>query len=492
MADESADSSGRFDAPSDCITNLAGEVSVQLSSAGEVNVLASMLSASKHHARYFFSTKSNVEEAKSLFFGLKDGGFSSISDLTLSGLAKKIGVPFQYSVDEQSKFTNGGLVLGDVFRHGRNVISISVTESNSRLSFNRLLSQHQEPELVVKIVVYGPVLKSVYTTLFKVVDVIRTKSQVKIPKGLSNFSPEYFFEGQKSQLAHRLSLIDKNVSYAEAEYTQKEVVFSKLMTNRAFRAAILFVVSSSGITEEQFDEKFGPLGGLEDDLRDFLVKDYVNRETLVKCSKNNVQLARIGSDRSRQHQLRSVCPHCKRKFKDETHQEIIFASPALIELTKKSRWMSVLVTDVLEKAGVPRQNVVWNVSFQAEEIDMIAYINGTIWMCELKDKEFSADQAKFFDHRRRRVEPYKSLIIASSVSPDARAIFNTGSALYTQSILGGGESKLPAPEIIDNLDDIDTILSEMVHMHYRIDILNDVDKCLDSVPERIATMLVFM
>lgn len=91
-----------------------------------------------------------------------------------------------------------------------------------------------------------------------------------------------------------------------------------------------------------------------------------------------------------------------------------------------SYWMTVWITEMLIRLGVPRQAILWSVSEHGEEVDLLMEFFEHLWVVELKDKEFGAGPARSLNYRQKHYGATKSFVISTAkVSTDAKRVFRT-------------------------------------------------------------------
>ncbi len=117
-------------------------------------------------------------------------------------------------------------------------------------------------------------------------------------------------------------------------------------------------------------------------------------------------------------------------------------------MIRKSHWMTVWVTALLAKLGVSEDAILWNVTEDGEEVDLLMELLGQVWIFELKDRGFGAGDATALNYRRVRYEATRTVIVTTEkVSNDAKRVFKD---LQRESVTRrrGGE----APVYVEGLD----------------------------------------
>lgn len=169
----------------------------------------------------------------------------------------------------------------------------------------------------------------------------------------------------------------------------------------------------------------------QDEMKDLLEKlqrgGIVSTEYLLECRRHGTRLSRFANLADLEDpKIGSLkCASCGAEFRDEMLHEGYSLSQLGRELLQHSHWMTVWVTDLLMRLGVPEESIIWNVSELGEEVDIIVDFLGQLWIFELKDREFGAGDAHPFNYRQVRYGADKAIIVsADKVSKDAKRIFD--------------------------------------------------------------------
>lgn len=93
---------------------------------------------------------------------------------------------------------------------------------------------------------------------------------------------------------------------------------------------------------------------------------------------------------------------CGRLFEEELIQEIYALTADTKPLLEGSHWMTLWITDLLNKSGIPNERIRWNAASGDDEIDIIADVQGLNVFLELKDREFGLGDAYPFGFRVER------------------------------------------------------------------------------------------
>lgn len=189
----------------------------------------------------------------------------------------------------------------------------------------------------------------------------------------------------------------------------------------------------------------------------------ITKEYLVVCQKTNRALTHTAS----QEEIKSgptgrlPCAECGRKFSDERSEEIILPTNLARNLMNGSRWMQIWLTVRLERLGLPRSEIVWNLVRAAEDIDVIAGIQGTLTFFELKDREFGLGDAYPFNYRVARYGGEIGIVLTcDKVAQDARTFFEEQTKLRRRG--------------------------EVVHEIHMIEGLESAEKKLENISNQVA------
>lgn len=159
------------------------------------------------------------------------------------------------------------------------------------------------------------------------------------------------------------------------------------------------------------------------DLKD---KGLVTTEYLLECKTSGTSLTRLREREQIENGTASAmrCPSCGSGFDEEVLSEGYTVSDLGQEMIRKSHWMTVWVTALLAKLGVPEDTILWNVTEDGEEVDLLMELFGQVWIFELKDREFGAGDATALNYRRVRYGAAKTIVVTTEkVSRDAKRVF---------------------------------------------------------------------
>lgn len=259
----------------------------------------------------------------------------------------------------------------------------------------------------------------------------------------------------------RIKDVKNVVEFQWASYEPDELFVAKLLCNEKFRSFAIRLAQNKYLEESQTDASLAALGSSED-VKSYLVKNsFFEKKTIIECRKSQTRLATIDGSVEDLTSTNIRCGNCNRLYIEEKIASAISIGDKLKKLTDKSTWLTIFVTHKLNELGIPNEFIAWNIQFGADEIDIAAWIDGTMWIFELKDDEFSYNHAHIFNHRRSIINPIQSIIITTKfVSPDAMDVFSASEA--ATKTLGMQSHIYHPPIIIEGTNNISTQLGNYI------------------------------
>ena len=220
---------------------------------------------------------------------------------------------------------------------------------------------------------------------------------------------------------------DSNAAFAPASFTDRDVQLSNALTNQSVRL-LLIELSQAGFAREQdLVKRWGKKREEFDNaVASLKSNSLITTEYLLECKRSNAPLVRFRDktqlEDSRLRDL--VCPTCGSSFEDERLSEGYTVAEDGRRMSAKSHWMTIWISNVLHDLGVPLEAILWNLSENGEEVDILVDFLGQIWIFELKDREFGAGDAHPLNYRQVRFKASKSVIVTTErVSADAKRVF---------------------------------------------------------------------
>ena len=151
----------------------------------------------------------------------------------------------------------------------------------------------------------------------------------------------------------------------------------------------------------------------------------VTVDYVLECKKEGKVLTRLSSQE--QINVPGVaelkCPFCNSSFGQEKLSMGYSLSQLGDRMLHGSHWMNVLVTSLLVNLGIPQSSILWYVSEAGGEVDILAEVMESLWIFELKDKEFGAGDAYALNYRRVMYDVDRTVVITTDrVSLDAKRV----------------------------------------------------------------------
>jgi len=207
---------------------------------------------------------------------------------------------------------------------------------------------------------------------------------------------------------------------------ENEIECSHYLKDQKVREIALSLRKSGGLLENDLIAKSGDSAeSLQPYLKHLVDLSLINIDYVVVCNQSNKQINRA-KDLESLNQLDSigVTCSCGRKISEEKIEKLYSPLPLLQTMLDKSYWMSAYLISLLQKIGIPNENILINLAEGPEEIDAIVDIDGSLVMFELKDNEFSMGHAYPFQARISIYSPEYSIIVATKgVSQDVKNHF---------------------------------------------------------------------
>jgi hypothetical protein len=152
----------------------------------------------------------------------------------------------------------------------------------------------------------------------------------------------------------------------------------------------------------------------------------LRREYLVICKQDSHTIASVQerTEFSTGGGEKFSCTVCGRPFKDELVQEILALSDLGKKLLTGSRWLTILVTEILLSAGISKESIRWNPAAGEDELDIMTDALGPRVFFELKDREFGLGDAYPFAFRVSRYGgTFGAVVTTERVADEAKKFF---------------------------------------------------------------------
>jgi hypothetical protein len=227
----------------------------------------------------------------------------------------------------------------------------------------------------------------------------------------------------KSELRSSGSLTESLVQKLTLSSPLTNALFQRLK-EKIDRSILVELKKRGSILERDLAEF--PLAGVSADrikstLDYFSGADYalVDRKHAIVCLETQeiIFLLRERSDLSQAKNLE--CPKCSKPIGDEQVYAYYERTDKLKELLDGNRWMPLLVRDALVSAGVPENDVLVEVKYGEDEIDVLAFYRGRTFVIEVKDRSISINDAYKLSAKTSRLESIMIKVIHGGATQQA-------------------------------------------------------------------------
>lgn len=242
-----------------------------------------------------------------------------------------------------------------------------------------------------------------------------------------SWSPVATGSNRLENLVKRLSDQGAEPSFKAPEVEEVELQAANSLASPAVRQQLVELASAGGFAREQDmlakrGKKEAEVRGIIGDLKETAL---VGTEYLVQCRATSAPLTRLQDQATLQDGTVAGlrCANCDRTYADELCVQGFRLSSLGKRMLDGSHWMTVWITELLIRLGVPREDIAWNLSESSEEIDILVQIAGQLWIFELKDRDFGPGDAYPFSYRRGRYAADQSIVLTTGIiTKDAKRV----------------------------------------------------------------------
>ncbi|MDA0634357.1 hypothetical protein ACQEUU_15250 [Nonomuraea sp. CA-218870] len=258
----------------------------------------------------------------------------------------------------------------------------------------------------------------------------------------------------KMRLLYSLSSVNykvktNHINSQPASYSQQDLEAAITLATPDYREALKRVIQGKPARDDAGPASEQPA------VRELLDRQLVREEYLVVCRQTSRPICTVATREELEGNLGENyrCSTCNRTFADENIRNIIAATPLARQLMEKSHWMTIWATSLLVDSKVALNNIVWNTTFDEDEIDLIVDFQGYRAFFELKDRDFGLGDADRFVNRVERYGPGAGVVFSlGSISAEARKFLTRRRV----SIVEGRTSESARTEIKDIINKIST------------------------------------
>jgi hypothetical protein len=211
-------------------------------------------------------------------------------------------------------------------------------------------------------------------------------------------------------------------------------------------------------------------------------------ELVVTCTRSESQILRVPSRGALEMMAEAGARcACGRPLLDERLEEADMLTERGRGLLTASRWMVLLLVSTLHALGIDYDVMVVEQQPASEEIDCFVDISGELCLFELKDGEFSLDNAYALGAKLGRHKPEHTMVITtSSVDSDAREHLRRPQPPHENNPAAERTSAIACVEGIDGIVvDLGSLI-ESIYVSHSVDLLR---QCLPFVTLDAASLV---
>jgi hypothetical protein len=153
--------------------------------------------------------------------------------------------------------------------------------------------------------------------------------------------------------------------------------------------------------------------------------DLLHQEYVVICSKSGAHVNRVEHRETidQMSKLGVLCS-CGKRIADEAIEGLLSTDALLPKMLDKNYWMTVSVVRSLLALGVPAERILLNPSTVNDDVEILADLDGTLLMFNLKDAEYGIPHALSFTTRISMHKPSIAFLVSTrGVSNDVKDHF---------------------------------------------------------------------
>lgn len=142
----------------------------------------------------------------------------------------------------------------------------------------------------------------------------------------------------------------------------------------------------------------------------------INREFIVFCRNNNVQVSRVTDIRAiEEASSRGLkCPFCERLFSEEKINQSISLTPFGVKMTKPNLWLALFVLKLLSEAGITIEHILMKEEQETRVFDLFINLENYLVLIEIKDTPPRLDELFMFSSRIDFCKPDQSIFITTA------------------------------------------------------------------------------
>jgi hypothetical protein len=142
--------------------------------------------------------------------------------------------------------------------------------------------------------------------------------------------------------------------------------------------------------------------------------DLLRQEYVVICSKSGTHVNRVEHRETIDQMAKlGVLCSCGKRISDEAIEGLLATDALLPKMMDKNYWMTVSVVRSLMNLGVPAEKIILNPSTVNDDVEILADLDGTLLMFNLKDAEYGIPHALSFTTRIGMHRPHMAFLVST-------------------------------------------------------------------------------
>jgi hypothetical protein len=142
--------------------------------------------------------------------------------------------------------------------------------------------------------------------------------------------------------------------------------------------------------------------------------DLLRQEYVVICSKSGTHVNRVEHRETIEQMAKlGVLCSCGKRISEEAIEGLLATDALLPKMLDKNYWMTVSVVRSLINLGVPAEKIILNPSTVNDDVEILADLDGTLLMFNLKDAEYGIPHALSFTTRIGMHRPQMAFLVST-------------------------------------------------------------------------------
>jgi hypothetical protein len=390
----------------------------------------------------------------------------------LTGVKDKLDVRELRQPIEPSSFSRNYLIEGDIFFRDFEVYYVVVNPRNfitDQRGIRIRVHGNDEDELTLEIGVVSSRAEGLPERVQEFAELIEEAIKATIDGRKARYM-DFGWREVKPGTPHldHITDIDEEESgakFALAELIPEHVEAAGVLSDKLNRNLLVELLRAGFGRAQDVLSRRAKQEEIKKALTELESSGLIQSEFLLECNKMRNPLTRLSSRKQLEEPgvANLICPSCGSPFSEEILSEGYSASELGRRMTKQSHWMTVWTTDLLVQLGIPVDSILWNISENGEEVDLLVEFLGRSWIFELKDREFGAGDAHPLNYRQVRYQADRAIIFTTEkVSKDAKRVFDELQREVDRSNRFDQRKRSKSPLYIEGLEKAEEMLRKEV------------------------------